>query len=100
MPRLKIAGLDLSDVSFARIIAAFRGLYPDLTAGVSDDRALQNAFKQIIVQHVATWESRQAGPDPSTAAIEASAAAAHKRKEAEDSSRLDMESDIKPTTEK
>lgn len=64
--KIEVNGLWMSPASLARILAALRGLFPDL-ASLSDHGVIQAVMSRCLTEWVADWEARQAA-DPNAAA--------------------------------
>lgn len=63
MARVTFLGLNMDVITQGQIVAAIRGLYPNLIQPTdSDNRAMQLVLKYIIAQHLAAWASRTALP--------------------------------------
>lgn len=63
MPRVSYLGLSMDATTLPQIIAAVRGLYPDLVLPTdSDDLAVQKVLRHIITEHLASWAARSATP--------------------------------------
>lgn len=65
-----IAGLKIPATLIPRILAAARGLYPDLTAGKNDDAVVKAIVKFWITAMLSDWEARQA-LEPVTVEVDA-----------------------------
>lgn len=96
MARVNVLGLNMPEAMQGRIIAAARGVYPELTEGLSDARAIQSLLKFWTTELLATWESRQAAPDDADAARDAIEKATSARRDAAKQARAAAE-DIETT---
>lgn len=97
MPRITVFGLNMDDTIYTRIIAAIRGTYPELTAGLSDSKAAQSVLKIWAVGLVSSWERGQAATDPNDAARAAAEAATKLRQAALDRATTEVNADVQPT---
>lgn len=96
MPRVNYLGLNMDTAMVAKIVAALRGLYPNLVSPTdSDNRVVQICLRQIITDHLATWAARSAA-DPDAAAKQAFHDARAAQDTAEQQARTDA-GDIAPT---
>lgn len=57
---VRMAGVNVPTTLAPRLLAAIRGLYPDLTAGKTDGDALAAWAKWVLTTTLAQWEGRQA----------------------------------------
>jgi hypothetical protein len=62
--RTTLAGLDMPADLVPRIMAALRGTYPDLTAGLADIPAVLAVIRYWVQQTLADWEAKQAAGGP------------------------------------
>lgn len=75
--QIQILGLNMPPQLEVRVLEAIRGLYPTLTAGVSDTAAVQAVLRYLATQWLVQWEQRQAAdPDAAVSAARSQALAA------------------------
>lgn len=97
MPRIKYLGLDMDSTMVPQIIAALRGLYPNLVQPTdSDDRAVQVVLHQIITDHLATWAARSATP-PMDQVVQVATEDALAKQQAAQAQAVAAADDIHPT---
>lgn len=68
--QIQILGLNMPPMLEVRLLTAVRGLYPELTAGLSDAGAVQAVLRYVATQWLVEWERQQ------SVDIDAAAAAA------------------------
>jgi hypothetical protein len=95
--RVTVNGLDMATATWARVMAAVRGLYPQV-ANLSDAAAVQAVMKNVVTEWVATWEARQK-PDPQESANQAMRRANEERAVAHEKARRELAEDVRPTVE-
>jgi hypothetical protein len=95
--RVQINGLDMSVDTWNRIRGALRGLHPNIPAGMSDAAMIQQVMQYMVIEWVASWEARQAAPEPYEVAQQALQRAADARVAAETAARQELGADIHPT---
>jgi hypothetical protein len=100
---ITINGLTMSTGMGARVMAAVRGLYPELTGDApggtprSDAGALQAVMLSVLTDWVTLYESQVGAPDPSEAAQQAIADAIAARDAVEAAALADIAGDVTPT---
>jgi hypothetical protein len=96
MPRTNFLGLNMDATMVPKVVAACRGLYPNLVSSTdSDNRVIQLVLRQIITEHLAAWAARTVA-DPAGAAEQARSQAEDQQKAADHQARVDA-TDILPT---
>lgn len=62
-----VAGLLVPDVLVPRIVAAMRGTYPTITAGLDDDASVRAVLRHWVTTTLAAYEGAVAGSGVDTA---------------------------------
>lgn len=63
MARVNYLGLNMDATVVPQIVAALRGLYPELVSpSDTDNRVVQLCLHKIITEHLATWAARSSTP--------------------------------------
>ena len=93
--KIEVNGLWMSPASFARILTALRGLFPDL-ASLSDQGVIQAVMARCLMDWVADWEARSAA-DPNAAARQAMSAALDSQQQARTKAHDELTADVQLT---
>lgn len=97
MARVNYLGLNMDATIVPQIVAALRGLYPQLVSPAdSDNRVVQICLHQIITEHLATWAARNSTPPIATVIAQAQDVAVATQAAADAAARLQA-ADITPT---
>jgi hypothetical protein len=97
MARVTYLGLDMDATMVAKIVAALRGLYPNLVSPAdSDNRVIQLCLHQIITEHLAAWAARSATDPIDVIVKQATDTAKAEQQAAVEQARTDA-ADIQPT---
>lgn len=95
--RVTAFGLNMDEELKTEIITALRWAWPDLTAGLSDDRATQVVLKSMFADVLARYRAGQAVPDQQEALREATEAVMDRARNAQDNARTQVADEVQPT---